>query len=130
MTASAEGAGMAHRVTGVTGYAPSRLIRGIDGMRNQRKESGECGTGDNWAAQHHLHDAPTQNGYSACDGSANSQSPICILIEAQHLSGEGHAKRHEQKKHTYDPGQLARKLVSAEEEDLHHVDQNNRHHKV
>jgi hypothetical protein len=38
MTASAAGAGMAHRVTG---YAPSRLIRGIDGLRNQRKESGE-----------------------------------------------------------------------------------------
>jgi len=40
MTASAEGAGMAHRVTGVTGCAAG-LIRGIHGLRNQRKESGE-----------------------------------------------------------------------------------------
>src|SRR5882762_11273260 len=96
----------------------------------ERKKSRECGTGDDRAAQHHLHDTPAQNGHSACDGSTNSQSPICILIEAKDLSGEGHAQSHEQEKHTYDPGQLARKLVSAEEEDLHHVDENNRHHKV
>ena len=51
------------------------------------------------------------------------KSPIGVLIEAQHLAREGHAERHQQQKDAEDPRQLARKLVGPEEEDLHHVDE-------
>src|SRR5438445_961269 len=96
----------------------------------QPKKSGKCGTGDDRATQHHFHDAPAENRHSARDGCANSQSPICVLIEAQHLACKRHAQSHQQKKDTYDPGQLARKLVGAEKKDLHHVDENNRNHEI
>ncbi len=69
-------------------------------------------------------------GNAAGDRCADAQSPVCVLIEAQHLSAERHAKRHEQQKNADDPGEFARKLVSAEKKDLHHVDEDNGDHEV
>ena len=56
---------------------------------------------------------------AAGDGSADAQPPIGILIEAQDLSGEGHAESHQQQKDADDPGQLAGKFVGAEEKTWH-----------
>src|SRR6202040_2482049 len=64
------------------------------------------------------------------DGRADSQSPIRVLIEAQDLPTKGHPQSHQQKKNANDPGELPRKLVSPEEEDLHHVNENDGYHEV
>ncbi len=37
---------------------------------------------------------------------------------------------HEKEKYSHDPGELAGKLISAEKEDLHHVNEDNGHHEV
>ena len=58
------------------------------------------------------------------------KSPISVLIEAQHLPGEGHAQSHQQKKNADDPGEFARKFVGPEQKDLHHVNENDRDHEV
>ena len=58
------------------------------------------------------------------------KSPISVLIEAHHLSGERHAKRGQQQKNTAYPCQFARILVSAEQKDLDHVQRHDRHHEV
>ena len=58
------------------------------------------------------------------------KSPIGILVEAHHLSRETHAERHQEQEDAEYPGQLTRKLVSAEEEDLRHVDQDNGDHEI
>ena len=58
------------------------------------------------------------------------KSPVSVLIEAKHLSGEGHAQSHQQEKNADDPGEFTRELVGSEQEDLHHVNQNNRHHEI
>ena len=68
--------------------------------------------------------------HAAHDGSADAESPVGVLIEAQHLSGEGHAQGQEQKKHSNDPGQFAGKLVRPEHEDLHHVDEHDGDHEI
>ena len=61
---------------------------------------------------------------------ADAESPVGILVEAQHLAGEGHAERHQQHEHAEDPGEFARKLVGAEEKDLRHVDEHDGDHEV
>ena len=58
------------------------------------------------------------------------KSPVRVLIEAQNLSAEGHAQRHQQKKHADDPGEFSRKFVGSEEKHLDHVDENNGHHEI
>src|SRR5882724_6259073 len=94
----------------------------------QREKSGQRRTGNNRPAKHQLHDYRAQNRHSTGDRSSNSQSPICVLIEAQHLPAEGHAQCHQQKKNTYDPGELSRKFVRSKKKDLHHVNKNECHH--
>src|SRR6266704_2175896 len=56
--------------------------------------------------------------------------PIGVLIKAQHLPAERHAESHQQKKNADDPGELSGKLVGPKKEDLHHMNENNRHHEV
>ena len=80
--------------------------------------------------EHQLHDRGTDDRHAARDRCADSESPIRVLIETQHLPGEGHAECHQQKKDTDDPGELARKLVGSKEKHLHHVNEDNRHHEV
>ena len=67
---------------------------------------------------------------AAGDRRADPEPPVRVLIEAQDLAGEGHAERHRSRKHADDPGQLARILVGAEQEHLHHVDEHDRDHEV
>ena len=69
-------------------------------------------------------------GNAAGDRSSDSQSPVGVLIEAQHLSAEGHAQSHQQEEDADDPGEFTRELVGPEQKDLHHMNQNNRHHEV
>src|SRR6185503_9948492 len=64
------------------------------------------------------------------DRCPDPESPIRVLIEAQYLPGESHTESHQQKEHADDPGEFPRKLVRSEEEDLHHVDQNDGHHEI
>ena len=73
--------------------------------------------------------APTP-GTRLDDGRADAEAPISILIEAQHLTGKGHAQSEQQQQHAYDPGELAREFIGSEKKDLRHVDQHNRDHEV
>ena len=67
---------------------------------------------------------------AADNGYADPQSPVGILIEAQDLSGERHAQRHQQQEDAKNPGQLAGKFVGAEQKHLAHVDEHHRDHEV
>src|SRR5215467_5947903 len=96
----------------------------------QREEAGESRPRDNRSTQQELDGEWTNDGNTAANRCADSESPIGVLIEAQHLSAEGHAEGHQQQKHANDPGKLAGELIGAKEEDLHHVDEDDRHHEV
>src|SRR5262249_6305791 len=96
----------------------------------QGEEAGQSGAGDDGSAQHQLDDGRTEDGDAAGDRRADPEPPVGVLVEAQHLSGERHAQRHEQEEDAQDPGQLARVLVGPEQEDLHHVDEDDRDHEV
>ena len=73
---------------------------------------------------------PPIDGNAAHDGGADAEAPVGVLIEAQHLAGEGHAEREQQQEDADDPGELAGKLVGAEEKDLRHVDEHDGDHEV
>jgi hypothetical protein len=96
----------------------------------EREEAGQGLPGDDGAAQHHLHDLRPDDGSAAGDGRADPEAPIRVLVEAQDLAREGHAERTEKKEDPDDPGQLARELVGAEQHDLDHVEEDDRHHEV
>ena len=96
----------------------------------QREKSRERGAGDNGSAQHQLYGQRADERGTAGDGGSDAESPVSVLIEAQDLSAEGHAQSHQQKKNADDPGELPGKLVGAEEEHLHHVNEDDRHHEV
>ena len=70
------------------------------------------------------------NGIAAGNGRADAEAPVRVLIKAQHLAGERHAERHEQKKDAQDPGQLAGKFVGPEQKHLRHVDEHDGDHEV
>ena len=74
--------------------------------------------------------ADPRNWDTAGNRRSDSKSPIRVLIETKDLSGERHAHGHEQEKYSYYPSEFARKLISAEEEDLHHVNEHNGYHEV
>ena len=77
-----------------------------------------------------LHAGGTNDGHATRDGSADAETPVGVLIEAQDLAGEGHAESHQQKKDADDPGEFAGKFVGAKKEDLHHVDEHDGDHEV
>ncbi len=52
------------------------------------------------------------------------------MVKSQHLAGEGHAECHDQKKDADDPGKFSGKLVGPKEEDLHHMDEDDRNHEI
>src|SRR5882724_1431748 len=68
--------------------------------------------------------------HTSHDRCPDSEPPISILVEPQDLSGEGHAKRHEQEEHANNPGEFARILEGAEEKDLHHVNDHQSDHEI
>ena len=84
----------------------------------QCEEAGQRGAGNDGTAQHEMDKLAPDKRNAAHDRSPDAQAPIGVLIEAQHLPGEGHAQRHQQQKDAQNPGKLARKLVCAEQEDL------------
>ena len=96
----------------------------------QREKAGKRCTRDDRATQHQIH-SPGPNHWDATHNRrSDSESPVGVLIESQHLAGEGHAERHQQQEYADHPGQLSRKLVRSEKEDLHHVDQDDRDHEI
>ena len=62
----------------------------------QRKKSRKRGASNDRPAEHHFHNCGTHDRHATSDGGADAQSPIGILIKAQHLSTEGHAQGHQQ----------------------------------
>ena len=82
------------------------------------------------STQQHVDHGRTNKGNTAGDGSANPQTPVGILIEAQNLTGEGHAERHQEQENANHPGELAGKLVGAEQEHLAQVDEHHGDHEV
>src|SRR5258708_661901 len=87
-------------------------------------------SGYNWATEHQVDQFRPDDGHTSHDGRADSESPVRILVESQHLPRERHAKRHQQKKHAYNPGELARKLERTKEKDLHQVNDYQSNHEV
>ncbi len=108
---------------------PSSRMPGITKTCSAKKRDSVC-PADDRSAVDQVHQVGADKRDAAHDGGADAQTPVGVLVEAQHLSGEGHAQGQQQQHHTDDPGQLARKLVRAEHEDLHHVDQHHRDHEV
>ena len=96
----------------------------------QRKEARKRGAADDRPAQQEMHHGSAGERNAADDGSADAQAPVGVLIEAQDLSGEGHAQGEHEQKDARDPGQLARIFVCAKEKDLHHVNEHDGDHEV
>src|SRR5207245_2552241 len=86
--------------------------------------------GNNRPAEHQFHHRRTQNWNVAGDRRSDPKSPISVLIEAKHLSAERHPERHQKKKYTHDPGELAWKLVGSEKKDLNHVNEDDGYHEI
>src|SRR6267154_3184298 len=57
----------------------------------QREKSRQRRSGNNRSTEHQFHDYWACNGYATGDRSSDTQSPVSVLIAAQHLSAEGHA---------------------------------------
>src|SRR5437879_546710 len=96
----------------------------------KREESGQRRAGNNRATQHQVYSPGADHRNPTCDRGADAQAPVGILVESQHLACKSHAKHHQQKKATEEPGQFSWKLVGAKDEDLHHVNQDNGNHEV
>jgi hypothetical protein len=95
------------------------------------KKRDSVAAADNRSAEHQMDQRRADNRHAARDnGSADAQAPVGVLIEAHHLAGKGHAQREQKQNHADHPGELARKFVSAEEKDLHHVDEHDGDHEV
>ena len=96
----------------------------------QREEARQRLAGDDRATEQDLHELQADERHAAHDRRADAESPVRVLIPAQDLAGEGHAQRHQQEKDAGQPRQLARILVGPEQQHLHHVEQDDRHHEV
>src|SRR5450755_3753014 len=96
----------------------------------QREKLRESCAGNNRTPEQHMDKISAEHRNTTGDGCADSEAPISVLIETQHLAGEGHAERHQQQKNADDPGELARKFVGSEQEDLAQVDEHHSHHEV
>ncbi len=94
------------------------------------EEAGECVAGDDGAAEHEAYQWSADEGDAAEDGGSDAEAPVGVLIEAEDLAGEGHAKSEQEEEDADDPGEFAGELVGAEEEDLHHVDEDDGDHEV
>ena len=73
---------------------------------------------------------PPMQRHAAENGGADAEAPVGVLIEAQHLSGERHAEGEQEQEDADDPGELARKLIGAEEKDLCQVNEHDGDHEV
>src|ERR1700756_4412306 len=82
------------------------------------EESRQSRTRDYGTSKHQPDDGGTENGNAARDGCSNTESPIGILIKAQHLPAECHTQRHQQQKNADNPGKLARKLVGSKKKNI------------
>ena len=96
----------------------------------QGEEAGERWASDDRAAEHEIDQRAADEGHAAEDGGADAEAPVGVLIEAQNLAGECHAEGEQKQKDADDPGKFARKLVGAEEKDLHQVDEHDGDHEV
>ncbi len=94
------------------------------------EEAGKGFARDDRAAEHQFDHRWPNDGGATGDGGADSETPIGVLIEAQDLAGEGHSEDHEEEENSDDPSKFAGKFESAEEKDLAHMEQNDRHHKI
>ena len=94
------------------------------------KKRERVASADDGPAEHHVDELAADPRDAAHDGGADAEAPVGVLIEAQDLAGEGHAEGEEEKEDADDPGELAREFVGAEEEDLHHVDEDDGDHEV
>ncbi len=59
------------------------------------EEAGQRGAVDDRAAQHQVHQRAADQRHAAHDGCADAEAPVSVLVEAQHLAGEGHAQGHQ-----------------------------------
>src|SRR6201997_2103929 len=94
------------------------------------EESRQSRTRDYGTSKHQPDDGGTENGNAARDGCSNTESPIGILIKAQHLPAECHAQRHQQQKDADNPGKFSRELVSSKKNHLDHMNKDNGHHEI
>ena len=110
------------------GHEDQQSSRDHENMKGE--EARKSSTSDDGTTQHQIHQRAANERYAADDRGPNAQSPIGVLIEAEHLTGERHAQSHQQEKNADNPGEFARELVSSEGKDLRHVDEHNGDHEV
>ena len=96
----------------------------------QGEEAGERRAGDDGTAQQQTHQPAAHQRHATHDRGADSQSPIRVLVETQHLAGKSHAERHQQQENAHRPGEFPRILVGSKEEHLNHVDEYQGNHEV
>src|SRR5262245_31101850 len=77
-----------------------------------------------------MHKIGAEHGNPTNDRYTDSESPIGILIKAQHLPGESHSQGQQEQENPDDPGKLAGKFVSSKQNHLAHVDEDHRDHEV
>ena len=96
----------------------------------QGEETGERFAGDDRTPQQQVDEPAADERHAAHDRGADSQTPVSVLVETQDLTGESHAKRHQQQENSHDPGEFPRILVGSKQEHLNHMDEHQRHHEV
>ena len=96
----------------------------------QREKSRQSFAGDDRSAENQIDDLEADDRSAARDRRADAESPVCVLIEAQHLAGERHPERAQKQDASSDPGELARKFVRAEQKHLDQVDEHQGDHEV
>src|SRR5208283_3041488 len=96
----------------------------------QREEARQSLARDDRSAENKVHDFEADDRRAAGDRRADAEAPVGVLIEAQDLAGERHPQRAQEKEAAGHPGELARILVRAEQEDLDHVDEHQGDHEV
>ena len=96
----------------------------------QGEEAGERVAADDGPPEHEADEWASDERDAAEDGGADAEAPVGVLVEAQDLAGEGHAEGEQEEEDADDPGKLAGELVGSEEEDLHHMDEDDGDHEV
>ena len=78
----------------------------------ESEEARQGGTRYDRTSQHEVHQRSTHKRHARGDGSPDAKAPVGVLIPAKHLAREGHAERHQEKKNSQHPGELARIFVT------------------
>jgi hypothetical protein len=89
----------------------------------QREEAGQRQVADLRAALEKVAQAVAKGRNCTDDPEADPGRPVGFLVPGEQVTGERQSQSTDQKQHADHPGELARPLVGAPDEDLHEVRQ-------